>query len=157
MDTPYKLRVNGHEHVVRVAADTPLLYVLRNDLALNGPKFGCGLAQCGACAVLKDGREIRSCVTPVAAVDGSEITTTEGLGTPDRLHPLQAAFVEKQAAQCGYCTSGMVIAAVSLLRSNHKPTEDEIKRHMDGHLCRCGSHVRIIEAIVAAVRSGVPI
>jgi nicotinate dehydrogenase subunit A len=131
--------------------------VLRNDLALNSPKFGCGLAQCGACAVLKDGREIRSCVTPVSSVVGSDITTSEGLGTTDRLHPLQAAFVQKQAAQCGYCTSGMVIAAVDLLRSNPKPTEDEIKRHMDGHLCRCGSHVRIIEAIVAAARAGVPI
>jgi nicotinate dehydrogenase subunit A len=156
MNTPYKLRVNGYEHAVDVAADTPLLYVLRNDLALNGPKFGCGLAQCGACAVLKDGREIRSCVTPVATVVGSEITTSEGLGTPDRLHPLQAAFVETQAAQCGYCTSGMVIAAVDLLRVNPKPTEDEIKRHMDRHLCRCGSHIRIIEAIAAVAHAEVP-
>jgi nicotinate dehydrogenase subunit A len=157
MDTSYKLRVNGQEHVVRVAADTPLLYVLRNDLSLNSPKFGCGLAQCGACAVLKDGREIRSCVTPVATVVGSDITTSEGLGMPDRLHPLQAAFVDKQAAQCGYCTSGMVIAAVDLLRLNPKPTEDEIKRHMDRHLCRCGSHMRVIEAIAAAARAEVPI
>ena len=107
--------------------------------------------------MLKDGREIRSCVTAIATVVGSDITTSEGLGTPDQLHPLQTAFVEKQAAQCGYCTSGMVIAAVGLLRSYPKPTEDEIKRHMDGHLCRCGSHVRIIEAIVAAARAEVPI
>jgi nicotinate dehydrogenase subunit A len=157
MDASYKLRVNGHEHVIRVAPDTPLLYVLRNDLDLNSPKFGCGLAQCGACAVLKDGREIRSCVTPIAAVVGSDITTSEGLGTPDQLHPLQAAFVERQATQCGYCTSGMVIAAVDLLRSNPKPTNDEIKRHMDGHLCRCGAHVRIIDAIAAAARAEAPI
>jgi nicotinate dehydrogenase subunit A len=153
----YRLRVNGSEHVVRVAGDTPLLYVLRNDLALNGPKFGCGLAQCGACAVLRDGREIRSCITPVAMAVGSDITTSEGLGTPDRLHPLQAAFVEKQAAQCGYCTSGMLIAAVDLLRSNPKPTDDEIKKHMDGHLCRCGSHVRILEAIGQMAGAEVPI
>jgi nicotinate dehydrogenase subunit A len=156
-NTSHKLRVNGLEHVFVVAADTPLLYVLRNDLALNGPKFGCGLAQCGACAVLKNGREIRSRVAPVAMVAGSEITTSEGLGTPDRLHPLQAAFVEKQAAQCGYRTSGVVIAAVDLLRANPKPTEEEIKRHMDGHLCRCGTHPRIIEAIATAARAGVPI
>lgn len=155
METSYKLRVNGREHVVSVAANTPLLYVLRNDLALNGPKFGCGLGQCGACAVLKDGREIRSCVTQVAATVDSNITTSEGLGTPDCLHPLQTAFVERQAAQCGYCTSGMLIAAVDLLRSNPKPTQDEIKKHMDGHLCRCGSHVRIVEAIVQA--AGAPI
>jgi nicotinate dehydrogenase subunit A len=157
MDASYKLRVNGREHMVSVAADTPLLYVLRNDLALNGPKFGCGLAQCGASAVLKDGREIRSCVTPIATVAGSDITTSEGLGTPDKLHPLQSAFVEKQAAQCGYCTSGMLIAAVALLRRNPKPTEDKVKKHMDGHLCRCGSHVRIIQAIREAARAEVPI
>jgi nicotinate dehydrogenase subunit A len=153
----YRLRVNGREHVVHVAGDTPLLYVLRNDLALNGPKFGCGLAQCGACAVLRDGREIRSCVTPVAQAVGNDITTSEGLGTPDRLHPLQAAFVEKQAAQCGYCTSGMLVAAVDLLRSNPKPTDDEIKKHMDGHLCRCGSHLRILDAIGQVASAQVPI
>jgi nicotinate dehydrogenase subunit A len=152
----YRLRVNGHEHVVRVAGDTPLLYVLRNDLALNGPKFGCGLAQCGACAVLRDGREIRSCVTPVGQAVGNDITTSEGLGRPDRLHPLQAAFVEKQAAQCGYCTSGMLVAA-DLLRSNPKPTADEIKKHMDGHLCRCGSHLRILDAIGQVASAEVPI
>jgi nicotinate dehydrogenase subunit A len=153
----YRLRVNGREHVVRVAGDTPLLYVRRNDLALNGPKFGCGLAQCGACAVLRDNREIRSCVTPVAQAVGNDITTSEGLGTPDRLHPLQAAFVEKQAAQCGYCTSGMLVAAVDLLRSNPEPTDDEIKKHMDGHLCRCGSHLRILDAIGQVASAEVPI
>ena len=140
-----------------VDGSTPLLYVLRNDLALNGPKFGCGLAQCGACAVLKDGREIRSCVTPVSAVVGSEIVTSEGLGTPDRLHPLQAALVDKQAAQCGYCTSGMLIAAADLLGQKPNPSEAEIKTRMDGHLCRCGSHVRVVQAIEQAAKSGVRI
>jgi nicotinate dehydrogenase subunit A len=116
---------------------------------------GCGLAQCGACAVLKDGREIRSCVTPIAAAVDGNITTSEGLGTPDCLHPLETAFVEKQATQYGYCTYGMLIA--DLLRSNPKPTQDEIKKHMDGHLCRCASHVRVIDAIVQAARAEVPI
>jgi nicotinate dehydrogenase subunit A len=140
--------------VVSVAADTSLVCVLRNDLALNGPKFGCGLAQCGACAVLKDGRETRSCVTPVAAAGARNIATSEG---PGCLHPLPTAFVEKQAAHCRYCTSGMLIAAVGLLPANPEPTEDEIKQPMDGHLCRCASHVRIVEAIVRPARAEVPI
>jgi nicotinate dehydrogenase subunit A len=143
METSYKLRVNGREQVVSVAAEPRLLYVLGNDLALNGPKFGCGLAQCGAGAVLRDGREIRSCVTPVAAAVDSNITTSEGLGTPDCLHPPQTGFVERQAAQCEYCTC--VIAAVDLLRSN------------PGHLCRYRSHVCIIDATVQAARAEVPI
>jgi nicotinate dehydrogenase subunit A len=149
------LRVNGREESVSVNGDTPLLYVLRNDLGLNGPKFGCGLAQCGACAVLQNGVEIRSCVTPVASAVGSEITTSEGLGTPDKLHPLQAAFVAEQAAQCGYCISGMVIAAASLLKQNPKPSLAEIKTGMDGHLCRCGTHLRIVRAIERAAKEGV--
>lgn len=157
METPHNLRVNGQDHTVVVDGNTPLLYVLRNDLALNGPKFGCGLAQCGACAVLKDGREIRSCVTPVSAVVGSTIVTSEGLGTPGRLHPLQAAFVDKQAAQCGYCTSGMLIAAADLLGQKPNPSEAEIKTRMDGHLCRCGSHVRVVQAIEQAAKAGVRI
>jgi nicotinate dehydrogenase subunit A len=157
MEKPHKLRVNGREHTVEVEEDTPLLYVLRNDLGLNGPKFGCGLAQCGACAVLKDGREIRSCVTPVSTVTGSEIVTSEGFGTPDKLHPLQAAFVEKQAAQCGYCTSGMLIASADLLKQNPTPSEEQIRSHLDGHLCRCGSHLRVVEAVELAVKSGVRI
>jgi nicotinate dehydrogenase subunit A len=151
----FVLRVNGREETVAVDGDTPLLYVLRNDLGLNGPKFGCGLAQCGACAVLKDGVEIRSCVTPVSAAVGSAITTCEGLGTPDKLPPLQRAFVTEQAAQCGYCISGMVIAAASLLKQNPKPTLAEIKSGMDGHLCRCGTHLRIVRAIERAARDGV--
>lgn len=151
------LRVNGREEVVTASGDTPLLYVLRNDLRLNGPKFGCGLAQCGACAVLIDGVEVRSCVTPIAGVANGEITTSEGLGTPDRLHPLQAAFVDAQAAQCGYCISGMVIAAAALLRSNPKPTLAQIKAGMDGHLCRCGTHLRILRAIERAANEAVPL
>jgi nicotinate dehydrogenase subunit A len=151
----FVLRVNGREETVAVDGDTPLLYVLRNDLGLNGPKFGCGLAQCGTCAVLKDGVEIRACVTPISAVVGSAITTCEGLGTPDKLHPLQRAFVAEQAAQCGYCISGMVIAAASLLKQNPTPTLAEIKSGMDGHLCRCGTHLRIVRAIERAARDGV--
>jgi nicotinate dehydrogenase subunit A len=139
---------------VSVSGDTPLLYVLRNDLGLNGPKFGCGLSQCGACAVLRDGVEIRSCVTPVASVTGSEITTCEGLGSPDKPHPLQAAFIAEQAAQCGYCISGMIVAAASLLKQNPKPSRADIKSGMDGHLCRCGTHLRIVRAIERAARQG---
>jgi nicotinate dehydrogenase subunit A len=157
MAESYLLKVNGREHPVSVSGDTPLLYVLRNDLGLNGPKFGCGLSQCGACAVLQDGVEMRACVTPVAAAAGHEIVTTEGLGTPDKLHPLQAAFVAEQAAQCGYCVSGMVIAAAALLKRNPKPTPAEIRTAMDGHLCRCGTHLRIIRAIERAANEGVRI
>jgi nicotinate dehydrogenase subunit A len=149
------LRVNGREETVSVDGDAPLLYVLRNDLGLDGPKFGCGLEQCGACAVLQDGVEIRSCVTPVASVVGREITTCEGLGTTDKLHPLQQAFVAEQAAQCGYCISGMVIAAASLLKQNPKPSSAEIKAGLDGHLCRCGTHLRILRAIERAANEGV--
>jgi nicotinate dehydrogenase subunit A len=149
------LRVNGRRHDVSVNTDTPLLYVLRNDLGLNGPKFGCGLAQCGACAVLQDGVEIRACVTPVANVVNSEITTCEGLGTPDKPHPLQAAFAAEQAAQCGYCISGMVMAAASLLKQNPKPSRADITAGMNGHLCRCGTHLRIVRAIERAAKEGV--
>jgi nicotinate dehydrogenase subunit A len=156
MATPLRLtlHINGKEEFVTVAEDTPLLYVLRNDLGLNGPKFGCGLAQCGACAVLQDGFEIRSCVTPVASVVGSEITTVEGLGTAENPHPLQAAFVAEQAAQCGYCIGGMLIAAASLLKQNPTPSLAEIKEGMNGHLCRCGTHYRIVRAIARAAKRG---
>src|SRR5262249_14573665 len=149
------LKVNGREETVSVSGETPLLYVLRNDLGLNGPKFGCGLAQCGACAVLMDGVEVRSCVTPVASVVNSEITTSEGLGTPGSLHPLQAAFVEEQAAQCGYCISGITIAAAALLKQNAKPSLAQIKAGINGHLCRCGSHLRILRAIERAANEGI--
>jgi len=147
----FTLRVNGAAHTVSVEPDTPLLYILRNDLALNGPKFGCGLAQCGACSVLVDGKEVRSCVTPVSAVKGA-ITTIEGLGTAENLHPLQKAFIEEQACQCGYCGNGMVMSAKALLEKNPKPTEGEIKQALNGHLCRCASHNRIVRAVQKAAK-----
>jgi nicotinate dehydrogenase subunit A len=151
----FVLKVNGREEAVSVGGETPLLYVLRNDLGLNGPKFGCGLSQCGACAVLIDGVEVRSCVTPVASVVDHEITTSEGLGTPGKLHPIQAAFVAEQAVQCGYCISGMVIAAAALLKRNPNPSVAQIKAEMNGHLCRCGTHLRIVCAIERAAREGI--
>ena len=147
----FTLRVNGAAHTVSVDPDTPLLYVLRNDLALNGPKFGCGLAQCGACSVLVDGKEVRSCVTPMSAVKG-DVTTIEGLGTPEKLHPLQKAFIEEQACQCGYCGNGMVIAAQALLAKNPRPTNQEIRDGLNGHLCRCASHNRIVRAVQKAAK-----
>lgn len=148
----YTLRVNGATRIVRTDADTPLLYVLRNDYELNGTKFGCGLAQCGACTVLVDGRSTRSCVTPVSALAGKAVTTLEGLGTLDKLHPLQKAFLDEQAAQCGYCTSGMIMAAKALLDSKPRPSDAEIKNALAGNLCRCGSHNRIVRAVQRAAR-----
>jgi nicotinate dehydrogenase subunit A len=155
MSEQFALRVNGRALSVTANSDTPLLYILRNDLELNGPKFGCGLSQCGACAVLKDGVEIRSCVTPVASVVGHEIMTSDGFEKSDMLRKLQAAFVTEQAAQCGYCTSGMITAAASLLKKNPKPLLEEIKDGMNGHLCRCGAHLRVVRAVERAVREGV--
>jgi nicotinate dehydrogenase subunit A len=146
----FVLRVNGEERAVIVEPDTPLLYVLRNDLELDGPKFGCGLSQCGACAVLRDGVEIRSCVTPMSAVSGANITTSEALGRDAASKALQAAFVAEQVPQCGYCISGMMIAATALLERNPTPSRDEIKTAMNGHLCRCGAHLRILRAIERA-------
>ena len=128
----------------------PLLYVLRNDLGFNGPKYGCGLGQCGACTVLLNGTPVRSCVTPVSAAVGSEVTTLEGLGTPDQPHPLQQAFLTEQAAQCGYCINGMIMTAAGLLRCNPKPTDLQIREALAGNLCRCGTHVRILRAIKRA-------
>jgi nicotinate dehydrogenase subunit A len=152
MMASYTLRVNGKTASVSVEPSTPLLYVLRNDLELNGPKFGCGLAQCGACTVLMDGKPVRSCVTPVAAAAKAQVTTIEGLGTLERLHPLQRAFIEEQACQCGYCGNGMVMSAKALLDRNPGPSELEIKRALDGHLCRCASHNRIVRAVQRAAR-----
>jgi nicotinate dehydrogenase subunit A len=152
MMASYTLRVNGKTASVSVEPSTPLLYVLRNDLELNGPKFGCGLAQCGACTVLMDGKPVRSCVTPVAAAAKAQVTTIEGLGTLERLHPLQRAFIEEQACQCGYCGNGMVMSAKALLDRNPGPSELEIKRALDGHLCRCASHNRILRAVQRAAR-----
>jgi len=151
------LRVNGASRTVSVEPDAPLLYVLRNDLELNGPKFGCGQAQCGACTVLVDGRPVRSCVTPVSTVAKGRITTIEGLGTVDRLHPLQRAFIEEQACQCGFCGNGMVMSAKALLDRNPRPNDSQIKQALNGHLCRCASHNRIVRAVrraAEALRAG---
>ena len=144
------LRVNGAAKTVNTEPDTPLLYVLRNDLELNGAKYGCGQAQCGACTVLIDGNAVRSCVTPCASATGKNITTLEGLGTLDRLHPLQKAFLDEQAAQCGYCTSGMIMSAKALLDATPKPSEAQIKQALAGNLCRCGAHNRIVRAVQRA-------
>ena len=144
------LRVNGKIRVVDTEADVPLLYVLRNDLELNGPKFGCGMAQCGACTVIMDGNAIRSCVTPVSAVQNKPVTTLEGLGTTKKLHKIQQAFVDEQAAQCGYCINGMIMTTKALLDKTPKPTDAEIKRALDGNLCRCGTHIRIVRAVKRA-------
>jgi nicotinate dehydrogenase subunit A len=144
------LRVNGKTRVVDTEPDVPLLYVLRNDLELNGPKFGCGMAQCGACTVLMDGNAIRSCVTPVSAVQNKPVTTLEGLGTTKKLHKIQQAFVDEQAAQCGYCINGMIMTTKALLDKTPKPTDTEIKRALDGNLCRCGTHIRILRAVKRA-------
>lgn len=147
------LKVNGKTRQVAAEPDTPLLYVLRNDLELNSPKFGCGLAQCGACTVLIDGKAALSCITPAGAVGDDEIATLEGLGTPDNLHPLQAAFIAEQAAQCGYCTAGMIISAKDLLERNSRPSEREVREALSLNLCRCGTHARIIRAVLRAARA----
>jgi nicotinate dehydrogenase subunit A len=141
------LRVNGRTHAVTAEPETALLYVLRNDLKLNGPKFGCGLGQCGACTVILDGRAVRSCVTSVADAREGEIVTLEGLGTPDSPHPVQRAFIEEQAAQCGYCMNGMIMQAKAFLDQTAKPTEAEIKAALAGNLCRCGTHIQIVRAV----------
>jgi aerobic-type carbon monoxide dehydrogenase small subunit (CoxS/CutS family) len=158
-----KIKVNGREVPVSASPDTPLLYVLTNEMRLQGPRFGCGLAQCGSCSVLADGVEIRSCVTPVANVAGKSITTLEGLpalhaqqkglAQAPALHPLQQAFVDVQAMHCGYCYNGMTIKGAELLSQNSKPTDTQIRAHMDGHLCRCGTYPRVMKAIkLAAAR-----
>jgi aerobic-type carbon monoxide dehydrogenase small subunit (CoxS/CutS family) len=156
-----RIKVNGLVHNVTASLDTPLLYVLKNELHLHGPRFGCGLAQCGACSVLLDGKEIRSCVTPVAAVSGKSITSLEGLpalwakergttGATPVAHPLQQAWIDMQVPQCGYCQNGMLIQAADLLATTKHPTETQIKQAMNGHLCRCGTYVAIIKAIQRA-------
>jgi aerobic-type carbon monoxide dehydrogenase small subunit (CoxS/CutS family) len=162
MATKLKIRVNGRVHRVSASPGTPLLYVLRNELELNGPRFGCGLAQCGACSVLLDRKEIRSCVTPVAAVTGKSITTLEGLSAlwarerkrpaavSSELHPLQRAWIDVGVPQCGYCQNGMLIQAADLLSTNKNPTEDQIRVAMNGHLCRCGTYPKILTAIKRA-------
>ena len=147
------LTVNDTEVQLDVDPETPLLFALRNDLALNGPKFGCGVAQCGACTVLVDGSPVRSCVTPVAAVAGRTIVTLEGLGSRERPHPLQVAFIKEQAMQCGYCANGMMMTAAALLNKNKSPTDAQIRSALRGNLCRCGAHGRILRAVGEAARS----
>jgi nicotinate dehydrogenase subunit A len=147
------LKVNGVSRSVAAEPDTPLLYVLRNDLELNGAKYGCGLAQCGACTVLVDGKATRSCVTPIDGLQKSEITTIEGLGTRDKLHALQQAFIDEQAAQCGYCINGMIMSAKELLDRNPRPSEPDVRAALEGNLCRCGTHNRIIRAVLRAAQA----
>jgi aerobic-type carbon monoxide dehydrogenase small subunit (CoxS/CutS family) len=158
-----KVNVNGRDWPVSASPDTPLLYVLTNELQLHGPRFGCGLAQCGSCSVLADGVEIRSCVTPVDAVAGKSITTLEGLAAwyaakkglaqAPTLHPLQQAFIDEQALHCGYCYNGMTVKGAELLANNPKPTEADIRQTMNGHLCRCGTYPRVMKAIQLASRA----
>ncbi len=144
------LEVNGKSRMVETDPSTPLLYVLRDDLELKGPKFGCGLAQCGACTVILGGNAVRSCVMPVSSVGNRPITTLEGLGSSEHPHRLQQAFIDEQAAQCGYCMNGIVMTAKVLLDKNPNPNDEEIKTALDGVLCRCGSHLRVIRAIKRA-------
>ena len=147
------LKVNGSQRTVPAEADTPLLYVLRNDLALNGATFGCGLAQCGACTVLLDGKATRSCITEIGTISEAEITTIEGLGTVDKPHPLQQAFIDTQAAQCGYCINGMIMTAKELLDQNPHPAAAEVREALAQNLCRCGTHGRIIRAVLRAAEN----
>ena len=142
--------LNGQPVSLDIEPETPLLEALRNDLELNGPKFGCGLAQCGACSVLVEGRSTRSCVTPVSAIAGRKVTTLEGLGSATNPHPLQSAFIAEQAMQCGYCANGMIITAAALLATNGRPSKTEIRQALAGNLCRCGAHPRIVRAVQRA-------
>jgi aerobic-type carbon monoxide dehydrogenase small subunit (CoxS/CutS family) len=161
MASKLQIKVNGRVHRVAATPNTPLLYVLRNELQLNGPRFGCGLAQCGSCSVLHNGKEIRACITPVAAVATGSIVTSDGLpqlwqserGTTasgDTLHPVQQAWIDEQVPQCGYCQNGMMIKATELLTKVKRPTEDQIRSHMNTHLCRCGTYTRIVKAVQRA-------
>ncbi|HET7267806.1 MAG TPA: (2Fe-2S)-binding protein [Oleiagrimonas sp.] len=149
-----QLNVNGRPHDVSVEPGTRLLYVLRDNLGLHGPKFGCGLSQCGACTVHLDGQPIRSCILPVEAAEDHVVTTLEGLGTIDNPDPLQQAFIDEQAVQCGYCINGMIMTAKALLKTNPQPTREDIKQALDGNLCRCGTHMRIVRAIERAAKAG---
>lgn len=150
MPQTFRLNVNGAQRTVTAAGDTPLLYVLRNDLGLNGSKFGCGLGQCGACTALLNGAAIRTCVFPLSGVGDGSVVTLEGLGTVDKPHPLQSAFIAEQAAQCGYCINGMIMTAKAFLDHNPHPTAAEIRQALSQNLCRCGTHVRIVRAVQRA-------
>lgn len=147
---PLRITVNGKSQDVRASPDSPLLYVLRDELHLHGPRFGCGLGQCGACTVHLDGVAIRSCITPVSAVGNQRITTLEGLGSPDHLHPVQQAFVEEQALQCGYCINGWIMTAAAFLAKTPHPGDAEIRAALSGLICRCGTHMRILRAVKRA-------
>lgn len=151
----FQLSVNGIEHTVSAAADTPLLYVLRNDLGLKAAHFGCGTGECGACRVLLDGRAVASCDTPLWAAAGKNITTVEGLGDAAHPHPLQSALIAEQAGQCGYCLPGILISAAALLESKPLPSAAEVRAALDDNLCRCGSHNRVVRAVLRAARAGV--
>ena len=146
------LKVNGLEHQVDADPDTPLLYVLRDDIKLNAAKFGCGLGQCGACTVIVDGKAVLSCVTPMILLEGKQVTTLEGLGTVSKPAPIQRAFMEEQAAQCGYCIAGIMMRAQALLQRNSRPTNEQIRSELEPHLCRCGTHMRILRAVHRAAR-----
>ncbi|HEY0285511.1 MAG TPA: (2Fe-2S)-binding protein [Pseudomonas sp.] len=146
------LRVNGQTTTVTAMADTPLLMILRNDLQLNGPKFGCGLGECGACTVIIDGVAARPCVFPLAGAEGRDITTLEGLGSRECPHPVQQAFIDEQAAQCGYCMNGMIMTAKALLDRNPHPTQVQIRNELSANLCRCGTHIEILRAVMRAAR-----
>ena len=150
MSEKFSLSVNGSTHTVTADPDMPLLYALRDDLGLNNPHFGCGLAQCGACTVHLDGKPIRSCVTPLSAVGNGTITTLAGLGTPDKPHPLQTAYIEEQVPQCGYCINGWLMTAAAFLRDNKKPTEAQIREALSGVKCRCGTYLGIVRAVKRA-------
>ena len=150
MNKPFTVTVNGTAHRIEADPDMPLLYALRDDLGLNNPHFGCGLAQCGACTVHLDGQPIRACATPLSSVGDGKITTLAGLGTPDKPHPLQTAYIEEQVPQCGYCINGWIMTAAAFLRDKEKPTEAEIKEALSGLKCRCGTHVSILKAVKRA-------
>lgn len=147
------LNVNGQERAVDVDPGTPLLYVLREDLQFNGAKFGCGLGQCGACTVMVDGKAVFSCLLPIAALAGRKVVTVEGLGSAEKPGPLQQAFIDEQAAQCGYCIAGMIMRAQALLQTNSNPSDDEVRLHMGPNLCRCGTHMRILRAVRRAANA----
>src|SRR6266436_7525709 len=149
----YRITVNGESHAVTAAPETPLLYVLRNDLELNGPKFGCGLGQCGACAAIVGGKLTRTCLITLQDVGDNKVTTLEGLGTVQKPHPLQRSFIDEQAAQCGYCSNGMIMAAKVLLDRNPNPSEEEIKNALEDQLCRCGVHNRVVHAVRRAAEA----
>jgi nicotinate dehydrogenase subunit A len=151
MASKLQITVNGKRHHVLAAPDTPLLYVLRNELGLQGPRFGCGLAQCGACTVQLGDRAVRSCVTPVSAAS-APVTTLEGLGSPAKPHPLQQAFIDEQAVQCGYCINGMIMTAAAFLKKTPRPTDAQIRLALEGNLCRCGTHLRILRAVKRAAQ-----